>query len=259
MNFNGREELIKKVQAALGLLVDGKDGEKTWTAIIEKICPVSAESLKSDEAEITSALSPRALKLIIDHEVGGGETYYNAALKHPCYPGGQSGVTIGVGYDLGYNTQAQFQADWGSRISGGDYNRLVRHVGKKGSSARAAIPSVKDIVIPWDAAFEVFKRNTIPRFIKETLRAFPGADKLHRDAFGALVSLVFNRGSSLSGARRVEMLNISRAIKGEIKTADIYSYIANQIVAMKRLWVGKGLDGLLRRRDEEAKMIRDCK
>jgi hypothetical protein len=54
------------------------------------------------------------------------------------------------------------------------------------------------------------------------------------------------------------MLNISKAIKGEIQTANIYGYIADQIISMKRLWVGKGLDGLLRRRNEEADMIRKC-
>ena len=256
MDFNGRKDLIKRVQTALQLQVDGDDGKKTWDAIVEKICPLPKETPKT---ESSGALSARSLKLIIDYEVGGGQDYYNAALKHPCYPGGESGVTIGIGYDLGYNTSAQFQSDWGSRISGGDYNRLVEHVGKKSSSAKSAIPSVKDISIPWEAALEVFKLNTVPRFIKETLRAFPGADKLHRDAFGALVSLVFNRGGSLTGASRVEMLNISKAIKGEIQTENIYDYIADQIISMKRLWVGKGLDGLLRRRNEEAKVIRDCR
>ena len=259
MDFNGKKELVKRVQHALGLDADGLDGQKTWAGIVDKICPLPAETPKPVEsAEQAVALSPRALKLILDYEVGGGEGYYNAALKNRCYPGGQSGVTIGIGYDLGYNTAAQFQADWGSFIKEGDYNRLVSHIGKKQFSAKAAIPSVKDIVIPWDAALAVFKKNTVPRFIKETLRAFPGANKLHSDAFGALVSLVFNRGGSLSGSSRVEMLNISKAIKGEIQTANIYGYIADQIISMKRLWVGKGLDGLLRRRNEEADMIRKC-
>jgi len=258
MDFNGRKDLVKRVQSALGLQVDGDDGFKTWSAIVEKICPLETEAPKPVQPEPSVGLSPRALKLIIDYEVGGGEGYYNAALKRPCYPGGQSGVTIGIGYDLGYNTVAQFQSDWGFHLSGGDYNRLVQHVGKKGSSASAAISSVRDIQISWEDALAVFKQSTLPRFIKETLRVFPGADKLHPDAFGALVSLVFNRGGSLSGSSRIEMLNISKAIKGEIQTPNIYGYIADQIIAMKRLWVGKGLDGLLRRRNEEADVIRKC-
>lgn len=250
--------MIKRVQTTLGLKADGDDGEKTWTAIVQKICPI-VEQPKPDVTEVACSLSARALKLIIDYEVGGGEAYYNAALKHPCYPGGESGVTIGIGYDLGYNTSAQFKADWGSYISETEYSRLAAHIGKKGSTAKSAASSVKDIVIPWDDALAVFKQSTVPRFIKETLRAFPGADtKLNPDAFGALVSLVFNRGGSLSGSSRVEMLNISKAIKGEIKVDNLYTYVADQIIAMKRLWIGKGLDGLLRRRNEEAQVIREA-
>jgi len=33
--------------------------------------------------------------------------------------------------------------------------------------------------------------------------------------------------------------------------------IADLIQHMKRLWQGQGLDGLLRRRDAEAKLVRD--
>lgn len=259
MEFDGKEEMVKQVQSVLGgLKVDGIDGKKTWGAILERLAPTDKPTMKNTSSD-TSALSPRALKLIIDYEVGGGKSYYNSALKRPCYPGGQSGVTIGIGYDLGYNTAAQFKSDWGSSLDFSDFNRLSAHLGKKGSQAKLSIPSVRDISIEWETALEVFKKSTIPRFIKETLIAFPGADKLHPDAFGALVSLVFNRGGSLSGSRRSEMLNISKAIKGEIKTSNIYSYIADQIISMKRLWVGKGLDGLLRRRDEEAQIIRNCK
>lgn len=261
MDFNGKKELVKRVQSALGFTaddVDGVDGPATWKAIAERLDLPSAVAEPTKTAT-ESALSPTALKLILDHEVGGGQGYYNAALKRPCYPGGESGVTIGIGYDLGYNTSAQFKSDWGSLLNEKDYSRLAQHLGKKGSVAKAAIPSVKDIVVPWDTAFEVFKKSTIPRFIKETLRAFPGADKLHPDAFGALVSLVFNRGGSLSGRSRIEMLNISQAIKGQVKSVNIYDYIADQIISMKRLWVGKGLDGLLRRRNEEAAIVRKSK
>lgn len=33
-----------------------------------------------------------------------------------------------------------------------------------------------------------------------------------------------------------------------------YAAIAEQIISMKRLWQGKGLDGLLHRRDDEARL-----
>jgi GH24 family phage-related lysozyme (muramidase) len=93
----------------------------------------------------------------------------------------------------------------------------------------------------------------LPRFINETKKAFPNSDKLHPDAFGALVSLVFNRGASVSGPSRIEMLNIRNLIDSKN-----YEAIANEVRKMKRLWIGKGLDGLLVRRDDEASLIASC-
>jgi len=196
-------------------------------------------------------ISQKALDLIIKHEVGGGEPYYNKALKKPCYPGGASGVTIGVGYDLGYNSEEQFTADWGKVLTGDIFARLSKCLGAKSASAKSLIPSVKDIEIPWESALKVFKESTLPRFVNETLKAFPGANELHPDAFGALVSLVFNRGAAVTGKNREEMKNI----RGLISSKN-YAAIAKEIVNMKRIWVGKGLDGLLRRRDEEAALVK---
>jgi len=261
MKFEGREKIVKSVQSALGLDADGIDGPGTWKAIAAKLGvsdQITDSVTQAAPASSTppAGISANAYKLILEYEVGGGAGYYNKALKHPCYPGGESGVTIGIGYDMGYNTAAQFATDWKSVLPTSDYDRLVPHLGKKSGNAKAAIPSVKDISIPWESAEAVFKSNTLPRFIKETTKAFPGSDKLHEDAFGALVSLVFNRGGSTSGSSRAEMLNIKNAIANGHD--DIYNYIAGQIIDMKRLWVGKGLDGLLTRRNDEAKLIKSC-
>lgn len=196
-------------------------------------------------------ISQKSLDLIIKHEVGGGEAYYSKALKSPCYPGGASGVTIGVGYDLGYNSEDQFTADWGKVLTGDIFARLSKCLGAKSSSAKSLVPSVKDIEIPWESALKVFKESTLPRFVNETLKAFPGANELHPDAFGALVSLVFNRGAAVTGKNREEMKNI----RGLIASKN-YAAIAKEITNMKRIWVGKGLDGLLRRRDEEAALVK---
>jgi len=258
MEFKGKEEYVKTIQKALTLLPDGIDGPVTWEAIKAKLAPDNNinKPVNPQITDTITQLSNKAYRLILDYEVGGGPSYYNKALKHPCYPGGESGVTIGIGYDLGYNTAAQFEADWKAILDQTSYNRLVPHLGKKSSNAKAAIPSVKDIEISWDAAEIVFKKNTLPRFINETKKAFPGVERLHTDAFGALVSLVFNRGGSTSGSSRVEMLNIKNAIIN--KRTDIYNYISQQVIDMKRLWVGKGLDGLLTRRNDEAKLIKAC-
>jgi GH24 family phage-related lysozyme (muramidase) len=49
------------------------------------------------------------------------------------------------------------------------------------------------------------------------------------------------------------MLNIRNLISSKD-----YAAIANEIKKMKRLWIGKGLDGLLTRRDDEALLIESC-
>jgi len=294
MRFSGKEKIVKEIQSELELTVDGVDGPKTWSAIVVGLLegkeekeliqyvqrilqveddgidgPITWKTLKSllveddfvtpstyqheSEDNAEELLSPNALKLVLDYEVGGGEGYYNKCLKRPCWPKGASGVTIGVGYDLGYNTQSQFAEDWGGKISDSDFNRLRKCLGFKGSAANARVGSVRDIEVPWEAALAVFKANTLPRFIKLTLKAFPQADKLHPDAFGALVSLVFNRGSSLKGSRRAEMARIR-----DLVPSKNYEAIALEIRSMKRIWAGKGLDGLLRRRDKEADLVASC-
>ena len=249
MDFPNKKELIKKVQKHLNLKEDGIDGPKTWESIVgdlnlpqEKIAP-----------ERSSKLSQKALDLIIKYEVGGGESYYNKYLKHPTWPKGQSGVTIGIGYDIGYNTLEEFTKDWKGKMSDSDFNRLSKALGKKMATASVLAKTLKDISISWVSALEVFENKTIPRFIKETLRAFPNANSLHPDAFGALVSIVFNRGASTSGSTRIEMLKIRKLIDSKD-----YKSIAQEVRNMKRLWENKGLDGLLKRREEEAKLIESC-
>jgi len=196
-----------------------------------------------------SELSPKGLKLILDYEVGGGEKYYLSALKSPTWPGGESGVTIGIGYDLGYTPRERFNNDW--RALPDDHrDRLAATIGVRGVRAMERARQVRDIVIPWAMAFEVFQRRTLPFWILQTAGAFPGVDGLPWDAQGALVSLVFNRGPLLLGGRRREML----AIRDLVVQRDLPG-IAKQLRAMKRLWHGKGLDGLLARREAEAVLV----
>jgi GH24 family phage-related lysozyme (muramidase) len=65
-----------------------------------------------------------------------------------------------------------------------------------------------------------------------------------------ILSLVFNRGGALSGARRREM----KAIQGLIPAHDLDG-IAAQVRSMKRLWDITKLPGLHARRDREAELI----
>jgi len=203
-------------------------------------------------------LNKKSLDLILEFEVGGGENYYNKFLKSPVWPGEQSGVTIGVGYDLGYVNKAEFSEDW-KDLSKEIFDRLYKVVGIKGYNAKNLIRGLKDITIPWDLALKVFNNKTVTKFYNLTRQTFPNFDNLPEDAKGGLVSLVFNRGNALEGDRRREMKLIRDGMK-LVSTFDqkALTFIANQIRNMKRIWIGGSIEkGMSRRRDAEAKLIED--
>jgi GH24 family phage-related lysozyme (muramidase) len=131
---------------------------------------------------------------------------------------------------------------------------MVSCAGVKGETAKKRITTETKILrITADAAREVFENRTLPRFIKLAHDTYPGFEELNEDTRGAIVSLVFNRGSSfgvegqLSWESRREMRELAPLI-----LAKDYEGIAATIKAMGRLWVGKGLDGLIARRHNEA-------
>ena len=182
-----------------------------------------------------------ALALILDAE----------GLDQPSqWPGGDSGITIGVGYDLGFATADQFEEDWSPFLSSDEINRLKDVIGLAGENARERAGEFRDIEIKRADAEQVFKERTLPLYSQKTEDAFPGLDQLPANVQGALVSLVFNRGTKMDGDSRREM----RAVQEAVAAGDLQE-IANQIRAMKRLWVGKNLDGLLKRRDAEADLV----
>jgi hypothetical protein len=203
-------------------------------------------------------LSNKSLNLILEFEVGGGENYYNKFLKSPAWPGEQSGVTIGVGYDLGYVNKTEFTNDW-KDLNQKDFDRLYKVVGIKGIAAKNLIKGLRDISIPWELSLKVFNNKTVTKFYNLTKQTFPNFDNLPEDAKGGLVSLVFNRGAALEGDRRREM----KLIRDGMKLTSTFdqkalSFIANQIRKMKRIWIGGSIEkGMSRRRDAEAKLIED--
>jgi len=204
-------------------------------------------------------LSKNALKLIFDFEVGGGENYYNKFLKNPTWPGEQSGVTIGVGYDVGYVNKTEFSNDW-KDLPKETFDRLYRVVGVKGYQAKELARRLKDITIPWELSVKVFMNKTVKKFYDLSHATFPNFDKLPEDAKGGLVSLVFNRGAALEGDRRREMKAI-RDIMAKTQNFDekTLAQIADQIRKMKRIWIGGSIEkGMSRRRDAEAKIIEEA-
>lgn len=190
-------------------------------------------------------ISRKAIDLIKSFE-NDPEDY----LGHPEWPGEESGVTIGFGWDLGQTPWDQTDAAWHKHFSETDLKLLASVSGKKGQAAREVLPRVVRISIPYAAAEQVFEEITIPTWTVRTLRIYPQAGDLHGDCLGALVSLVFNRGAAVAGPRRAEMLEIQNALK-EGKPGRIPELLAS----MKRLWPDSA--GLRRRRDAEAKLFQD--
>ena len=197
-------------------------------------------------------VSKKAIDLIIQHEVGG-RAYYEKKLQAPIWAGGESGVTIGMGYDLGFNSEKQFMLDWSGVINLNFINALRPTIGIKGIQAKAMLKGeILNVRIPYNTAYEVFVKSSLPRYYAMTKRIYPNMDLLNEDTKGALVSVVYNRGNKLEGDSRAEM----RAIVDLIAKQD-YEGIAEQIEKSKRLWEGKGLDGLVTRRESEADLVRD--
>ncbi len=236
---------IKHIQTYLNLEADGIIGSATLTAIEDRLFDNSSQL--SDAYSLT--ISNAGMEQLVQHEIVS-ESYYSRRLKHPIWPGGASGVTIGIGYDLGYNSAAQIQRDWVGRVADTDIDKLKKVSGLKADKAKKQLHRLKAINITFDNAKTVFSESTLPRYAAATRKAYPGIEKLLPDAQAALLSLVYNRGASMSGSRRKEMA----AIRPLVLQQD-YAGIAQEIQNMKRLWIGKNLAGLLKRRDDEADMV----
>jgi len=193
-------------------------------------------------------LSVAGYKLILDYEVGGGAPYYNKLLSRPTWPGEESGVTVGVGYDCGYNSRAVILGDWSEVRQAA---RLAAASGVTGPPAKARAAELRDILIAWGLAEEVFNRVTVTRFYQLAQRTYPGFDGLRPNAQAALVSLTFNRGSSMTGDRRAEM----REIRDCVPRRD-YAGMARANRASIRVWRGTSIEtGMARRREAEARLM----
>lgn len=244
-NTQSTSERIKHIQKFLELEPDGIIGPATLTAIENNLY----ENNDKTTEDYSLLISRAGMEQLVRHEIVS-KTYYNKFLKHPIWPGGASGVTIGIGYDLGYNRVSQIQRDWSGKVSDTDLEKLKKVSSLKADKAKKQLPRLKSVSVSFESATRVFSESTLPRYAAATRKVYPGIEKLHADAQAALLSLVYNRGSALSGSKRKEMA----AIKPLVVQQD-YAGIAQQIQAMKRLWQNKGLAGLLTRRNDEADLV----
>jgi len=182
----------------------------------------------------------------------GGKNYYEKYLSHFTYPGGASGPTIMIGVDCAYYTETELKKIF-NFLNETEINLVLGCIGETGLNAKSYIKKLKGIKVSWDNAERVFYDIILPKFYNLTLKVWPKTEELCPSAQVALTSIIFNRGSSLSGPSRIEMKNIKNLI-----LLKKYKEISEEIIKMKRLWIGKKLDGLLERREEESKLVLSC-
>lgn len=195
-------------------------------------------------------LSHKAIyDLIISQEVSSREMYQSKYTR-PVWPGGDSGITIGLGYDVGKQRPVQVQKDWGGILHPEMIARLQKYCGRTGAICKSYVPELYHVIISWETALKGFYCNSLPRYCRMAVSVYPGLENIHPYEQTAIVGLVYNRGNGLVGDRRTEMLKLKDSI-----AADNDTEMAVLIKSMERLWQGKGQLGIIKRRELEAEYI----
>ncbi|MRX51193.1 hypothetical protein GI374_12180 [Paracoccus sp. S-4012] len=206
------------------------------------------------------AISTRAYDFIVTWETGGRAYYEQVIRARPVWPAFASGITIGCGYDLGYHTRAEFEADWGTRLPRAAIERLSRVIGfrtddpgraAKVTRAKALVRSLSDIVVPWDVAIAQFDAAKMPKLVGQLYGALDNLDRLHPHARGALLSLVFNRGGGgfTSTKDRFREMRDTRRMMAD----GDFDAIPGCLRAMIRIWGAES--SLAKRRRQEADLF----
>ncbi len=239
---------IKNIQRALKISDDGLIGPVTISRIEALIKPTLPEL----PAGGSMVVSLKTLDAIVAFEVSSKEAYTKFYQK-PTWPGGASGVTIGIGFDVGYCTKQQFTKTWKGILPADAFDAMLPVLGKKGAACKALAEGLKTKVkVPYADAIKVFYNATLPLCATDVRNAYPGIEKLPPDAQGAILSLVYNRGPLIDNSdRRKEM----KAMKPMIAAGNLAG-IAAQLRSMKRLW--PDAKGLVKRRESEAVLVENA-
>jgi hypothetical protein len=234
-------------------LIDAMRGERADRVALE----FNLERAPITSPPSSTRIDTRASDLIVACEVSGRKLYEDR-YRLPTWPKGKSGITIGIGYDIGYASVNLFKSDWNGFLNAEQIKMLAQGCGIYGNPAAQLLPKLPKIAIDWSTAVLQFYRQTQPRYVGETEAALPNCAQLNPTCLGALVSLTYNRGSSFEvpnardpSGRFAEMRNIHAHM-----TAGQFAQIPKEIRAMKRLWQDTpDMRGLLIRRELEATLF----
>ncbi|MCT6698642.1 peptidoglycan-binding protein [Rheinheimera sp. 4Y26] len=266
------QTLLNKVGAMLR--VDGDYGPGTTAAIryaqdvarqqVTGIADATLWDFLQKQPQPFAPLDTNGVAFIALEETGG-LAYYQRVTRFPHYPGGESGITLGVGYDLRFHSVDEFYNDWSDYLAKTTLQELSNDIGKQGSPQRAEALKNQGIEVPFYAAWQVFVRKTLPGFYKKTLVAYPSLGALPGLCASVLVSLVYNRGPALSGKNREEMANIRRILdqaeqarqqgKSATELNQLLLPVADELLEMKKYW--PVTSGVVKRRQLEANLWRE--
>jgi hypothetical protein len=264
LKLGAQGDAVKALQRGLNkigslLIVDGDFGSGTEAAVVDACAALRRPGPPQADDGLLAALAtlPEPSRdltapgvTFIGREEVSSPGEYRRRYKHPVWPTPNSGITIGIGYDLRFATEATLRADWSDVLPRETIATLVPVLGKPGSSE--ALAAVASLDIPLPAAMAVFLKRMVPAHAGNTRTAYPTLDTLPPARRTALVSLVFNRGNDLAGDRRREMRRIR-----ELLDAGNPEPVAAEIEAMARLWDPVKERGVIDRRRREATLWRD--
>jgi hypothetical protein len=180
-------------------------------------------------------VGPKAYELILTEEIGS-RALYQERYQHPTWPGGLSGVTIGIGYDLGYHSHVEIEVDWEKVLVPSMIAELKRCSGVRGLNAQRLVHEGVPVTVELKDAEAVFRTKTLPVYAVMTEDALDYCEQLAPDAFGVLVSISYNRGpmgwnATPDDDRFQEMGEI-----GDAMAAKAFDEIPGYIRKMKRHW-----------------------
>jgi hypothetical protein len=179
---------------------------------------------------------------------------------HPYWPSGDSGITIGVGWDLGQHGRTDLLTVWHA-LGPISLAKLAEASNKKAHPAVLLLPDLKSIDVPRDLSLAVFRKSLEDDYYPTTIKLFPGVEKLPTEVQVALISVVFNRGAVLGHdpdwetATELDRRWEIRRLRGDVQRGDTFA-IYVRLGTMKRLWEKSGPRGLLYRRRDEQHLIR---
>ena len=106
------------------------------------------------QSAVSLECSRASLELIVRFEVGSRQRY-EKEFQRPTWPGGMSGVTIGIGYDLGMTPKGRITSDWECYLFEPELAALLAVQGVTGPAAKQLARGVSHVKIPLKSAEEV--------------------------------------------------------------------------------------------------------